>query len=181
MSFLNRILFTVLVLLVVVTSAASQTLSYQDPGANDPETYLRNYYSQVFGVPAEAIQEPALYGFIEEWLGTPYRYAGNSKKGIDCSGFANQVYSQIYCTPIPGGCEHIYKKVELIERSELEEGDLVFFRINNRNTVSHVGVYLGSGYFAHASLKKGVMVSHLDEAYYARYFTSGARVRTAKQ
>ncbi|MFM7079116.1 MAG: C40 family peptidase [Bacteroidota bacterium] len=180
MKFLGRLSIFWVMLLVVGYPAVSQSLSYQESDASEAETYLRKYYSQVFGVPAEAIQEPALYGFIEEWLGTPYRYAGNSKKGIDCSGFANQVYSNIYCTPIPGGCEHIYKKVELIDRSELKEGDLVFFRINRRYTVSHVGVYLGNGYFAHASVKRGVMVSHLDEQYYAKYYTSGARVNFAK-
>lgn len=180
MLLLNRTWLFICVLLTV-SSATAQSLSYQESDANDPESYLRNYYSQVFGVPAEVIQEPALYGFIEGWLGTPYRYAGNSKKGVDCSGFANQVYTSIYCTPITGGCEHIYKKVERIKRSELKEGDLVFFRINNRYTVSHVGIYLGNGHFAHASVKRGVMVSHLDEAYYSKYFTTGARVPFAKQ
>jgi lipoprotein Spr len=176
---LFQLFFCVVMLLLVNNSAESQSLSYKEHESNNPETYLRQYYSQVFGLPAETIQELALYGFIEGWLGTPYRYAGNSKKGIDCSGFANQVYTNIYCTPIPGGCEHIYKKVELIDRSELKEGDLVFFRINRRYTVSHVGVYLGKGYFAHASVKRGVMVSHLDEQYYAKYFTSGARINFA--
>jgi lipoprotein Spr len=157
--------------------AFGQKLSFQDAEYRYDEIRLSGYLSQVFGVRADSIREPALYLAIEPWLGVPYQYAGKSKKGIDCSGFSSVIYNQVYCTPLSGGSHDIFKRVDMVEKSDLQEGDLVFFRINPKYTVSHVGVYLGEGRFAHASVKKGVIVSHLDEPYYKKYFKSGGRIR----
>jgi murein DD-endopeptidase / murein LD-carboxypeptidase len=51
---------------------------------------------------------------------------------------------------------------------------LVFF--NTRGGVSHVGIYLGDGYFTHSSSSKGVTISNLDEAYYSKKYIGGGRV-----
>jgi murein DD-endopeptidase / murein LD-carboxypeptidase len=50
----------------------------------------------------------------------------------------------------------------------LKEGDLVFF--NTTGGVSHVGVYLQNNKFVHASTSGGVMISDLDESYWAKRF-----------
>jgi lipoprotein Spr len=177
MASLKRLIF--ILLWVAPQAVASQSLAFRENEAIGSEHYMRNYFGQVFGVNPDSIREPALFAFMEPWLGTPYKYAGNSKKGIDCSGFANQVYSSIYCTPIAGGCEHIFKRISLIDKNDLIEGDLVFFRINPKYTVSHVGVYIGEGKFVHASVKNGVIVSRLDEPYYSKYYKSGGRIPVA--
>jgi len=54
------------------------------------------------------------------------------------------------------------------------EGDLVFF--NTRGGVSHVGVYLGDGYFVHSSSSAGVTINSLNESYYSRKFIGGGRI-----
>jgi lipoprotein Spr len=56
----------------------------------------------------------------------------------------------------------------------LLEGDLVFF--NTRGGVSHVGVYLGEGYFTHSSSSAGVTISSLDDNYYSKKYIGGGRV-----
>ena len=56
----------------------------------------------------------------------------------------------------------------------MEEGDLVFF--NTRGGISHAGVYLGDGYFVHASSSVGVTISNLDETYWNRRFISGGKI-----
>jgi len=61
-----------------------------------------------------------------------------------------------------------------IERDELLPGDLVFFRIGRRTR--HVGIYLGQGEFAHASQSQGVVVSRLDDPYWARRYWMARRV-----
>lgn len=168
-----------LCLLIAVGSGElfGQKLSFNEADYHYDETGLKGYLSQIFGIPADSIREPALYLAIEPWLGVPYRYAGKSKKGIDCSGFSSVIYNQVYCTPLSGGSHDIFKMVEPVDQNNLREGDLVFFKINPRYTVSHVGVYLGSGRFAHASVKNGVIVSQLSEPYYKKYFKSGGRFR----
>ncbi len=116
-----------------------------------------------------------LYKALYKWLGTPYKYAGNSKKGIDCSGFTKAVLRDSYALELSGGSRDIYKRCIPVDQKNLKEGDLVFFKINKSN-ISHVGVYLQNGYFAHASVTRGVMINHLSEDYYKKYFYSGGRL-----
>jgi lipoprotein Spr len=55
-----------------------------------------------------------------------------------------------------------------VAKDDLKEGDLVFFKIHSRS-ISHVGIYLGDGRFAHAS-SRGVAINSINDAYYSRYF-----------
>ncbi|HMT29831.1 MAG TPA: C40 family peptidase [Bacteroidia bacterium] len=139
------------------------------------EDYLKGYYSQVFGVDITNILNVDLYNSIEKWLGTPYRYAGKSIEGIDCSSFVNKIYETAYCYLLTGNSADLFKKVTLLPKDKLQEGDLVFFKIN-RKSISHVGVYLGGDKFAHASRSKGVIISDLNHPYYKKYFVKGGRV-----
>jgi murein DD-endopeptidase / murein LD-carboxypeptidase len=139
------------------------------------EEYLKGYYSQVFGVNISDILNTDLYGSIEKWLGTPYRYAGKTLDGIDCSSFVNKIYENAYCFLLTGNSADLAKQVTQLPKDKLQEGDLVFFKINKRS-ISHVGVYLGDDKFAHASRSKGVIISDLNHPYYRKYFVKGGRV-----
>lgn len=154
-----------------------QTLTTETSPISDPiEANLKGYYSQEFGLNMSDIFDLNLYSAIEKWLGTPYRYAGNTLKGIDCSGFVKDVYEAAFCFFLPRNSIGMYQSVQHLTKDQLEEGDLVFFRINRRKTISHVGVYLGNNKFAHASRSKGVIISDLNHPYYKRYFVKGGRV-----
>lgn len=124
---------------------------------------------------ADSVEDPYLFYKTNEWLGVCYRYAGHSKKGIDCSGFAKMLYQEVYCTELSGGSKNIWKQVRPVKKDSLRAGDLVFFRIR-RGQISHVGVYLGHGCMAHASVRWGVIISNLDEPYYKKYYFSGGRI-----
>lgn len=114
-----------------------------------------------------------LYKAIENWYGTPYKYGGCSKSGIDCSCFVKTIYSEVYGINLNRVAADIVKNVTLIDRKNLREGDVVFFA-NNKINVSHVGLYLKDGMFAHASSSKGVTISKLSEKYWdARYYGAG--------
>jgi lipoprotein Spr len=69
------------------------------------------------------------------------------------------------------------RDVTPISRTQLVEGDILFFT-NSKGKVSHVGIYLREGLFAHASTSNGVSVSRLDDTYWTKHFYKGGRVST---
>jgi len=138
----------------------------------DPDNLASEYFSQIMGVALSATSNLKLYQFVYDWIGTPYRLGGGTKKGIDCSGFAFQLYNKVFSTLIGNNSRNIFSMVNPISKSELKEGDLVFFKIKSRS-ITHVGIYLGNNRFAHASTSNGVTLSSLEEPYYKRYFYKG--------
>lgn len=133
-------------------------------------------FSNLFGYNITEIRNPDLYKVAAEWMGTPYKFGGRSKRGIDCSGFTCKVLQKSYNKVINGSAGELYKTSIHLVRSDLQEGDLVFFKIH-RKRVSHVGIYLGMNKFVHASRSNGVIVSDLNEPYYAKYFYKGGRIK----
>ena len=117
----------------------------------------------------------SLNDFVKDWEGTPHRMGGNTKKGVDCSGFVIQAYLQVYHEPfISRRAEDIFGETQPVKLGKLKEGDLVFFKINGRR-IDHVGIYLQNDNFAHTSSSRGVMVSNLNEAYWSKRFFMGGR------
>lgn len=143
----------------------------------EQDNLAKEYFSQIMGVAVNATTNTKLYQFVYDWLGTPYRLGGNSKKGIDCSKFSLALYESVFNTTIGYNSRNQFANVSPIEKSELEAGDLVFFKIRSRN-ITHVGVYLGDDKFAHASSSRGVMVSNLNEPYWKRYYYNGGRPKS---
>jgi len=127
-----------------------------------------------YGIDMDLITCYPLYEKILEWMGTPYRFGGNSKKGIDCSRLVIQLTNGIYYDSINGNAATLYEASYRLRREELSEGDFVFFKIN-KSYVSHVGVYLQKDLFVHATRGKGVMISSLTESYYKKYFFDAGR------
>ena len=119
-----------------------------------------------------------LHTFIDQWIGVPHRMGGNSTRGVDCSGFVLQVYSLVYNDNFKNRrARDLYLETIPLKRSELMEGDLVFFKIRH-NYIDHVGIYLKNGEFVHVSSSKGVMISSLNEAYFSKYFYAGGRKKS---
>ena len=116
-----------------------------------------------------------LYSFINDWYGTPYKYGGKTKSGIDCSDFVSVLQKEIYSRSVAPPSYSMYDQCKAIPQADLTEGDLVFFKIDSEK-VTHVGVYLQNGCFVHASCSKGVMIDKLDENYYKKYFFKGGRL-----
>lgn len=143
---------------------------------NDSLTYLKRKYAPLLSVQLNEITNLLLYQLIDDWMGTPYKYGGNSKTGSDCSGFAGVIYSSIFDINLARKAADIYHETNIkVKKEELKEGDLVFFDIGSRE-LSHVGVYLTNGKFVHASTSKGVVISDLEMDYYKKYFRCGGRI-----
>jgi lipoprotein Spr len=168
-----------LALFFSVVAVQAQTKTTPDPQPatekqDDQESLAKDYLSQIMGVALSATSNMKLFHFVYDWIGTPYHFGGSSRKGIDCSAFTKKLYSEVFNLDIQRSSRDIFSMVSPVSKSELKEGDLVFFKIHSRR-ISHVGVYLGNGRFAHAS-SRGVAISSLDDAYYSRYFYKGGRL-----
>jgi lipoprotein Spr len=141
----------------------------------EPLSSLQIKYAILLNLPIETTFNIRMLEFIDEWYGTPYRYGGTSKKGVDCSAFVNCFLSAVYGLTTPRNSKDQYSASKKVRKKELEEGDLIFF--NTRGGISHVGVYIGNNKFAHASTSNGVTISDLDDDYFARRYVGSGRMR----
>lgn len=134
---------------------------------------------EVISADNSTIKEKLLMEIIE-YLNTPYKYGGNSKKGIDCSAFTQTVYFNVLSTSLLRSARDQYTQGTVIDNKEdLQFGDLVFFNTRRRVRPGHVGIYIGDNLFAHASSKHGVIISSLDHDYYSKRFMGGRRIDDA--
>jgi hypothetical protein len=108
-------------------------------------------------------------------LGAPYRYGGNGKDGIDCSGFTQSVFRSSLNRALPRTARDQYREGEPVSGQELQFGDLVFFNTTGGGP-SHVGIYLEDDLFAHASVTYGVTISSLESTYYRKRFLGVRRL-----
>jgi cell wall-associated NlpC family hydrolase len=139
---------------------------------------LQFKYSILLNVPVEEVTDGKLFGFIEDWYGTRYKYGGSDKSGVDCSAFAQTFISALYGFLLPRTSAQQYQQSKRIRRDELSEGDLVFFKTRGRKAgVSHVGVYIRNNKFVHASTSSGVMINDMDDLYYSAHYAGAGRVK----
>lgn len=117
-----------------------------------------------------------LYSAIQEWMGTPYKYGGTTKSGVDCSAFVGNIVRQVYKINLHRVANDMLQDVTVVSKNELREGDLVFFT-NSKGRVSHVGIYLRDGMFAHSSTSRGVIISRLTDTYWSKHFHQAGRIR----
>lgn len=166
---------TVLPSTVPLTSAETSQFVPAGKGTASIESAksLQFKYAIILDREVEKISNLNLFSFIEEWWGTRYRYGGTTKKGIDCSALTGFLYKDVYGRDLPRTAKMQYQVCQKLSIAESVEGDLLFF--NTRGGISHVGVYLGDGYFVHSSTNQGVVISHIDDAYYQKRFIGAGR------
>ncbi|MCA6363919.1 MAG: C40 family peptidase [Bacteroidetes bacterium] len=170
---MNRLCVLLFALLLVAACRHGRDGASSESAADKA---LKQKYAEKLQVPAASVTNLVLYRFVDDWYGVPYQYGGKTKAGVDCSGFSAALYQAVYKKTISGSAATLWSKCESVGEKNLQEGDLVFFKIGG-DKVSHVGVYLQNRRFVHASTKKGVIISSLDEAYYTKYFFKGGRLK----
>jgi len=102
---------------------------------------------------------------LASYLGKPYVWAEEGPDAFDCSGLTYNVYGSMGMD-IPRVAREQAKMGRTIPFAQLEYGDLIFFGNTNKRShrITHVGIYLGDGWFAHASSKvRKVTISHFDK------------------
>lgn len=133
-----------------------------------PQTKHRQSKPKPSPSPSELVKT-RLYKQYREWKGTRYQFGGMSKRGIDCSALVLLTYRDHMGIQLPRTTRYQARAGKAIKRNQLRTGDLVFFKTGRRGR--HVGIYIENGQFLHASVSRGVTISHLSEHYWnSRYW-----------
>ena len=177
---MKNTLFAVLALLFVVSCGTSKTVVKRSiptkTVAKTPD--LKNLESNFSGKVNAQIQEVLKDAQI--YLGAPYKYAGNTSAGFDCSGLVSKVFDENN-TKLPRRSEDQSNIGKEISIRDAKPGDLVFFATSGGSKVSHVGIVHDIGNngevkFIHASTSKGVIISSLNERYWNKAYLFARRV-----
>ena len=114
--------------------------------------------------------------YAKQYLGTPYVYGGNGPSSFDCSGYTSYVYRHFGYTLNRTASGQLSNGTS-VSKSELQPGDLVFFRYNTSKAASHVGIYIGGGQFIHASTNTyTVKIDTLTSGHYANVYVGARRL-----
>ena len=119
-----------------------------------------------------------LYQQYDSWRGTRYQWGGQSRKGVDCSGFVQLTFRDQLGSWVPRTTLLQSQFGQPVNRRDLQPGDLVFFKTGF--DLRHVGMYLKDGDFLHASTNAGVTISNLDETYWNNRYWQSRRMPLEK-
>lgn len=119
-----------------------------------------------------------------EYLGAPYRYGSTGPKSFDCSGFVSFIVKKNLNVKLPRRSGDIYNSCEIVDKDELEVGDLVFFKAGAKTGITHVGIYIGNDKFISAlsdGPKTGVQISSMVGRYWKpRFYGVGRLIPSGK-
>lgn len=121
----------------------------------------------------------------KEMLGTPYVFASQSSRGVDCSGLVYYLYRKTEGITLPRTSRSQSTYGAKVAKDDLRPGDLLFFNSSRRGRVNHAAIYIGGGKYIHASSSRGsVVVSSTGSSYFQRNFAVARRpqpnLKTAK-
>ena len=131
-------------------------------------------------VPASGKKAEDVIHSAKKYLGTPYKYSGMDRNGMDCSGLICKAFNDVGVT-LPHQSGEQSKLGQSVSINSLQPGDLVFLGAKKgSDKVTHVGMVVkvdnGKIIFIHASTKKGVIEENLLEKWYQPLFIKGSRL-----
>ncbi|WP_065356910.1 C40 family peptidase [Kluyvera georgiana] len=167
----------------VVTTCKPTRKGHKKTCTTSPVETQPTTIAQAHKVRVQKAQKTAMNKLMGQ-LGKPYRWGGNSPRtGFDCSGLVYYAYKDLVNIRIPRTANEMYhlRDARPVNRSELESGDLVFFRTQGRGTADHVGVYVGNGKFIQSPRTgQDIQITSLSEDYWVRHYVGARRVVTPK-
>ena len=168
-----RSLFAVTAVSVFTVSSFSPIVSANPPAKPKP--------AEVVPQPDRSSRGYPLAHTALSYRGTPYRWGGtNLRTGVDCSGLVQAVCAK-WGIMLPRAARAQFSVGTPVKPSELQPGDLVFFKNTYRHGLSHVGIYVGENHFIHAAGKgKGVRLSRIDVGYHKQHWAGARRLNLSK-
>ena len=118
--------------------------------------------------------------YAQRFMGTPYKYAGTSPKGFDCSGYIQYVFKHFDCN-LPRTTTEQARVGKKVKQKNLKPGDLVFFGGRNSKSIGHVGMvvqtYKNNRFkFIHAATQRGVTEDYSTTEYWRRRYITARRI-----
>ncbi|AIR01176.1 C40 family peptidase [Pluralibacter gergoviae] len=149
----------ILVTALVLAGCSSHRAPPPNPRLSDSITVIANLNDQ-----------------LANWRGTPYRYGGTSRRGLDCSAFVMMTFRDKFDLQLPRETRQQAKIGTEIDKEQLLPGDLVFFKTGSGDSGLHVGIYDTDDQFIHASTSRGVTRSSLNNVYWRKNFWQARRI-----
>lgn len=153
--------------------------------AGDKTGYIRADMLALGAVPAQEAavsrggNRDELVTFAKQYLGKPYAWGKTGPNSFDCSGFVGFVYRNVYSKDLGHSSTAMGNMGTAVDRANLAVGDLVLFGTGGSKRINHVGIYIGSGNFIHASSSRangGVTISPINTGYYLNAFKAARRI-----
>ncbi|MCZ8513706.1 C40 family peptidase [Paenibacillus filicis] len=117
--------------------------------------------------------ETPLSQTINGLVGTPYKWGGTTPTGFDCSGFLRYVFNS-FGVELSRSSKEQAQEGTWVSQNDLRPGDLVFYHTFGKG-ISHSGIYVGNGFFAHAA-DDGVRIDKMSQSYYANRYVTARRI-----
>jgi probable lipoprotein NlpC len=149
-------------------------------GLTDMDMEMLAEISERLDLDVDGSENPELLFAIESWMGTPYRYGGCSRFGVDCSCLVKAIYDEVFGVELTRTSRSMYDTLPPVDPEDMREGDILCFRGRRGRNIGHVGLYLKDGKFVHASRSNGVIISDIQENYYRKRFAGARRVIPSK-
>ncbi|MCK3657051.1 endopeptidase [Pasteurellaceae bacterium Macca] len=163
-------LFATSLLLAGCSSSSAKNVTNKKPTVSKIyKTQQGNIHDPIFTV-------SSLTEHQRDWKGTRYRLGGTSRHGVDCSGFMQITFRDLFGINLPRTTTEQATKGRKVSKSELQAGDLIFFKTGRGPNGKHVGVYVKNGQFLHASTKGGVIYSDLNSPYWSKTYWQARRL-----
>ncbi|MGO9089191.1 MAG: NlpC/P60 family protein [bacterium] len=166
-------------ILLLPREASQQDDEAEELGDGDARVETEPDTSAPLGKWSNSEEQGLLVRVAKAFLGVPYKLGGSTLKGIDCSALVKKIY-EVFNIQLPRTAREQFTAGKRVEKAQLEEGDLVFFRrAGNR---AHVGIYVGDNQFIHASSHgREVRVDYLNTPYFSQRFLRGVRIMESEK
>ncbi|WP_455538592.1 C40 family peptidase [Terrisporobacter sp.] len=161
---------------VISTTNGWSKINYSGSTAYVSSKYLSK--SLVEASKTTKVSASKVISYAKKLLGKPYVWGAEGPSSFDCSGFTYYVFKNTANISLPRVSKDQSNFGTYVKKSNLKEGDLIFFDTNggNNGNVSHVGIYLGDNKFIHSSSSKGKVVISEMSSYYTKAFVNARRV-----
>jgi peptidoglycan DL-endopeptidase LytF len=165
-------------------TAPTMTGNYDPSTTQAIKNFQFDYALQATGKVDEATNTAIEHAMVKKdllkdtrnYLGVPYKWGGMTPSGFDCSGFVYYMFNQHGVNMARNTSAGLYTMGTVVERANLQPGDLVFFAVNSPGTISHVGFYMGDNQFISATSSKGIDIVSMDNTYWKKYYVGAKRI-----